>query len=87
MNAESIRLMADEIFREKVLRARRMSFADKFLAGAELFDMGTGFALDGIRMQFPDADEQRVREIFSERMRKVRRLNNAGIWRPLENEE
>ncbi len=87
MNAESIRQMADEIFRDKVLRARRLSFADKFMAGAELFDMASGLAMDGIRMQFPEADERRVQEIFSERMRVIRRLNNNGIWRPVENEE
>lgn len=87
MNAESIRQMADEIFREKVLRARKLSFADKFMAGAELFEMGSGLARDGIRMQFPEADEQRVQELFSERMRVIRRLNDDGIWRPVENEE
>jgi hypothetical protein len=32
---------------------------------------------DGIRMQFPDADEQRVEEILRQRLAITRRLENS----------
>ena len=84
MSGESIRRLADEIFREKVLRARRMSFADKFRAGGDLFDEMREISLAGIRYQHPDADEATVRQIFAERMRIVRRLNDGNIYRDVE---
>ena len=84
MSGESIRRLADEIFRDKVLRARRMSFADKFRAGGDLFDEMREVSLAGIRYQYPGADEATVRQIFAERMRIVRRLNDGNIYRVVE---
>ena len=84
MNAESIRQLADEIFRDKVLRARRLSFAEKFRAGGDLFDEMSEVSLAGIRHQHPGADDATVRQIFAERMRIVRRLDDGNIYRMAE---
>jgi len=68
------RELIDELYRERVQRARTMSPEDKFLAGARLFDRSCRIMADGIRAQFPDADERRVQEILRERLALARRL-------------
>jgi hypothetical protein len=71
---DPIKALADQIYRERVLRARRMSAADKLLEGARLFDFACRITTEGIQNQHPDADEQRVREILFERIALARRL-------------
>jgi hypothetical protein len=66
--------LADEIFRERVLRARRMPQEEKLLDGPRLFDLACRVTMDGIRQQHPDADDQRVREILRQRLALRRRL-------------
>ncbi|MBY0527877.1 MAG: hypothetical protein K2R98_31055 [Gemmataceae bacterium] len=69
--------LVDSIYRERVLRARRMSFEEKFLAGAELFEEVCQRMADGIRFQFPDADETQVRDILHQRLQLLRRLEGS----------
>ena len=68
--------LIDAIFRERVEKARRMSPADKLLAGPRLFDQVCRRMAAGIRSQFPEADESRVQEILRERLALARRLEN-----------
>ncbi len=63
-----------ELLLDKAERARRMSFESKFLAGPQLFDMACRLMRDGIRMQFPEADDAEVERHFQERMEIYRRL-------------
>jgi hypothetical protein len=60
--------LLDALQREDIEDARRMNFAEKFLAGAELFDYACRITKAGIRMQHPDFDEQQV---LSELRRRV----------------
>lgn len=69
--------LVDSIYRERILRARRMSVEEKFLAGAELFEEVCQRMVDGIRCQFPAADETRVREILHQRLQLLRRLEGS----------
>ena len=69
--------LIDDIFRSKVLAARAMSPEDKLLAGERLFRLGCRIVMDGIRNEFPDADEDRVREILRERLALARRLESC----------
>lgn len=64
----------DELFWERVQKARQMSPEDKLLGGLDLFDFTSGIMTDGIRHQFPDADGARVQEILRERLSLIRRL-------------
>jgi hypothetical protein len=66
--------LVDSIYRERVLRARQMSPEEKFLAGPRLFEWACRLMADGIRSEFPDADEQRVQEILHARLALLRRL-------------
>lgn len=62
----------DQLFWERVHKARQMSPEDKLLGGARLFDRSCRIMADGIRSQFPDADDRRVQEILRERLALIR---------------
>ena len=66
--------LIDELYRERVLRARAMSPQDKLLAGPRLFDFACRVTADGIRARFPEADEEEVQKILRERLALARRL-------------
>jgi hypothetical protein len=74
---DPIKQLADEIYRDRIVRARRMSIGEKILAVPELFDMACHVSRAGIRSQFPDADEQRVQELLRQRIAIGRRLEAA----------
>ena len=76
---EAIRRLADELYRERVLRARAMTGEEKLSACAELERYAEGIALAGIRAQHPDADETTLRRLLSERLRLRDRLE-ASSW-------
>ena len=69
--------LGDQLYRDEVLAARAMTPEEKLLAGPQLFDFACRIALDGIRNQFPDVDEQRIRQILAERVELGRRLENS----------
>ena len=70
--------LIDELYRERVERARQMSPEDKLLAGLDLFDLTSTIMADGVRDQFPDADQHRVQEILRERLALIRRLEASA---------
>jgi hypothetical protein len=53
---------------EEIEQARRQTFAQKFLAGAELFDYAEQIAIGGIRLQHPDFTDQQVRAELRRRL-------------------
>ncbi len=62
------------IDRGKMEQARGMSDADRILAGARIFNRVCRWARDGIRSQFPDADEVTVERELDRRLALTRRL-------------
>jgi hypothetical protein len=66
------------LYRERVLRARRMSPQDKLLAGARLFDYACRVTAAGIRSQHPDADDEKVLELLRQRLAWARRREGAA---------
>jgi hypothetical protein len=71
---EHIRELADAIYRERVLRARRTPIEQKLLAGAELFESACQVTCDGIRHQNPGINETEVQRILRDRLALARRL-------------
>jgi hypothetical protein len=71
---ESIRELADDIYRERVLRARKTPIDQKLWAGAELFESACRVTCDGIRHQNPGIDEAEVQRILRGRLALARRL-------------
>jgi hypothetical protein len=70
--------LIDQLYIEEVLRARRMDPVEKLLAPARLFDYASSIMMAGIRNQFPEASEERVREIFRERMKLAREMDGRA---------
>ena len=68
--------LIDQLYHERVEKARQMSPEDKFFGGARLFDRSCRIMADGIRSQFPDADDHRVQEILRERLALIRQREN-----------
>ena len=62
VTSEQIMQEAQACYETKVAQARRMSLAEKFLAGADLFEEACRWTMMGIRNQFPElhVEEQRA---------------------------
>ena len=74
--------MIDDIYRERVRRARRMTVAEKFLAGGDLFDDVCERMRAGIRSQFPHEDDAGVNRILKQRLARLRQVEEHGIYHP-----
>ena len=70
--------LIDELYRARVFRARATPPEEKLLAGARLFDRSCRIMADGIRDEYPTADDRRGREILVQRLALIRRLENSG---------
>jgi len=70
---EPTQQLIDELDRDEVRRARQMRPAEKFIAGARLFDYACRITMAGIRSQHPDADDAKVLAILKDRLEWARR--------------
>ena len=76
--------LLDDIFRRRVLQARRTPPDQRFLDCLKLFERSLGLMRDGIRIQFPQADETEVERILRERLDRVRKMEEYGIYHLIE---
>jgi hypothetical protein len=60
--------LIEQLDREDIEQARRMTFAQKFMAGAELFEYACAISRAGIKMQHPEFDEAQIREELRRRL-------------------
>ncbi len=65
--------LIDELYRERVEKARQMSPASRLRVGLQLFSLTSRLMADGIRARFPDADDHRVQAILREQLALIRR--------------
>jgi hypothetical protein len=65
---DEIAVLAKEIERGKVARARAASIEEKILDGPRLFATACEAARAGIRVHYPDADESEVENILWRRV-------------------
>jgi hypothetical protein len=63
----------DGSFRHRVLRSKKLTPEERFYDTLEMIDLSQELMRAGVRMQFPEADDQQVHEI----MRKRRRIIDA----------
>lgn len=68
---EEIRLEAKACDARKLAQAKRMTPAERFFAGAELFEEACQITLAGIRAQYPDRTPEAHREELRLRIRKA----------------
>ena len=66
--------LIDELYREEVSEARRMSLEEKLLLGERLFRWACEITLAGIRHQNPGASEEDCRRILRERIELGKKL-------------
>lgn len=66
--------LIDELYREEVLEARRMSPAEKFLLGEELFEYACSITLAGIRNQNPNFTEEQCQQELERRLELKERM-------------
>ena len=60
--------LVDEIYRERVVRARRTSPEEKFLAGEDLFEYACSITLAGIQNQNPEFTTEECQRELSRRL-------------------
>jgi hypothetical protein len=60
--------LIDALRDERIERAKRMDPAQKAIDGPRLFEWACRITMDGIRAQYPEADEADVRRILRERL-------------------
>jgi len=81
MNTE-IQPLADAIYRERVLRARRTSTEDRLLDGVRLYDQAVERMRLGVQLQHPTADAAEVERLLIRRIQKLWKLSDHGYYRP-----
>ena len=80
---EEFQPLMDDIFREKVLRARRMTPAERIEDVFKLYDMGVELMRSGIRAQHPDWSGDQIEAEISRRFACIRQLEEHGIYQPV----
>ena len=69
--------LARQLDREKILRARTMTAAEKFRAGAELFEDACDLTRAGIRSRHPSWDTESIERELLRRLEIGRRNEEA----------
>jgi hypothetical protein len=64
--------LADSLFVQKVLRARKTPPEKKFLAGPRLFEYARRIAITAIRAENPNAAPEQIRDLFRQRQKITR---------------
>jgi hypothetical protein len=77
--------LADVLYRDRVLQARRRSMTEKLLDGGSLFDEVCERMRAGIRSRFPGSDETEVQEILLRQIDRLRRVEESRVYRRVEN--
>ena len=76
---EPTKELVDAIYREKVMRSRRMSIGKRIEAGAELSDLGREMMRQAIRNGNPTASEEEVVRELRRRIGLSRKLDDIPL--------
>lgn len=69
--------LADALYRERVLRARRTPPEERIMDGPRLFDYACTITLAGLRTENPNATEAELREALRQRLVLAEKLEQA----------
>ena len=81
MNAE-FQDLADALYRERVLRARRTPPEERILDGVRLFDQAVERMRLGVQLQNPDAAAPEIERLLIQRIRNLWKMSDHGYYRP-----
>jgi hypothetical protein len=70
---EPTKALIDQLRREEIEDARRMTVSQKLEAGGDLFDAACEVALSGIRVQYPGISDDQALDILRRRLDFARR--------------
>jgi hypothetical protein len=84
MHSDDIKSMADAIYREKVLRARRMPAEEKIFSAMEFYHTCLSWMAAGVRSEHPEATDLELCQLVQDRMRKAYRISDHRIFHDLE---
>jgi hypothetical protein len=76
---DPIKQLADELDRDRARRRSQMTPEEILRMDKYLEDLSCRIAMDGIRDEFPDANEEQVRAIFDEREAILERLRRSRL--------
>ena len=71
---DPIKQLADELDRDRERREAPMTPDEKRQSDEYLDGLAKRIMMNGIRSQFPDADDEQIRAIFDKRLEIIRRL-------------
>lgn len=71
---DPIKQLAEELDRDRSRREATMTPEEKRLSDQHLDELADKIMLNGVRAQYPDADEEQVQAIFTKRLEIIRRL-------------
>lgn len=74
--------LADAIYRERVLRARRTPPEERLLDGVRLYDQALERMRMGVQLQHPEAGAEEVERLLVGRIWKMWRISDHGFYRP-----
>lgn len=80
VDPEIVRLQ-NEIYRSKVLRARRMTVGEKVAEGIRMFRLGMGIMRGSIRTDHPEFTEEQVEAEVARRLRIGKKLSDGHLYR------
>jgi hypothetical protein len=69
--------LADALYRERVLRARRTPPEERILEGPRLFDYACAITLAGLRLENPNATEDELRQALRQRLSLAEKLEQV----------
>ena len=69
--------LADELYRERVLRARQASPEQRFLAGEELFEWACSITMAGIENENPGISREECLKIIEQRLEMRARMERG----------
>ena len=73
--------LADALYRERVLRARRTPPEERLLDGVRLYDQALDRMRLGVELQHPQANADEVERLLVSRVQKMWRLSDHGFYR------
>ena len=73
--------LKDQIFADKVRRARETPIEQKILEGPRLFDMNAEIIKGAIRSQFPGYSDEQINHEYFRRLQIARTIDDAGMFR------
>lgn len=74
--------LADELYRERVLRARRTPPEERILDGIRLYDQAVDRMRMGVQLQHPEAGAAELERLLIQRIRKLWKMSDHGYYRP-----